>query len=569
MTTLPQARTGGQLIADALIGQGADMAFCVPGESYLEILDGLYDRKKSFDLITCRHEQGAANMAEAYGKLTGRPGVCLVTRGPGACNASIGVHTAYQDSTPMIMIVGQVPRPFLGREAFQEVDYEAMFGPLAKWAYQIKTIEEIPGVIKRAFETTLSGRPGPVVLAVPEDILREKSGVSDATDHRRLRPQPDPADLNALEKALAEAERPIVMVGGGGWTEGAKATLQGFIDRFDLPGCCGFRRHDSFDTLHHNFVGDVGIGPDPALLVRIKESDLLIVIGARLGEMTSQGYSLMSKDESRKKLVHIHADSRELGRVFPPRIGIVSGMTELGEALLYINPLKPPKWGAWREAARADYEANRVGSEHVGGKLDLRACMAILDAALGDKAVITVDAGNYSGWPQRFLSYGGVHGEYRRLLGPTSGAMGYAVPAAVAASAVCPDHTVIGCVGDGSFGMTGQELATAVQFGLKPVIIVFNNGIFGTIRMHQESRHPGRVIATDLGTTDFAAQAHAHGAESFAVEKTEEFAPALERALKANKAALIELRMDPDIITTRTTLKAIREKATAGTKKND
>lgn len=550
-------RTGGKLVADALKSQGVDRIFCVPGESYLEVLDGLYDHRDSIDLVVCRHEHGAANMAEADGKLTGKPGICMVTRGPGACNASIGVHTAFQDSTPMVLIVGQVPRNFLGREAFQEVDYVQMFGPLAKWVRQVEKVEDIPGDIKLAFEAATSGRPGPAVIALPEDILREKTDMENAGPYRTLKAQPDPADINELSALLAKAEKPLVLVGGGGWSDKARADLQFFAERFDLPVCCSFRRHDLMDNAHPNFVGDVGIGPDPALLWRVKVCDLLIVIGARLGEMTSQGYQLLDDETACQKLVHIHNEANELGRVFPPRLGMVSGMDELFDALNAIELPDRPDWSDWRKDARAAYEANRQRPDHLKGELDLWACMQAVDDRLGDDGIVTVDAGNFSGWPQRFLTFGGK----RRLLGPTSGAMGYGVPAAIAAVARYPGRIVIGTTGDGSFGMTGQELASAKQAGLKLVIIVFNNGIYGTIRMHQEGRHPDRVIGTDLGVTNFADQAKAHGCLGLQVTTTDEFDVALNEALAYDGPALIELRINPDIITTRTTLSAITEKA--------
>jgi len=552
-------RTGGRLVVDALRAHGVDTVFCVPGESYLPILDALYDAQDEITVVTCRHEHGAADMAEAYGKLTGRPGVCLVTRGPGACNGSIGVHTAFQDSTPMVMLVGQVQRPHLGREAFQEVDFTQMFGPLAKHAAQVDRPEELPGLIAEAFHLALSFRSGPVVLAMPEDVLEETADAADVKPLEPLRPKPDPGILERLHHVLGDAERPLMIIGGSGWSERARADINAFVAANNLPTCCSFRHHDIIDNRHPNFVGEMGISPPRALVERAKAADLLLAVGTRLGDIVSQGYTLIEPENHGPALVHVHADAEELGRVFEPALAIPSGMAEFAAAVRAMAPVAGERWSAWASEARADYVADRTPPEYEGA-LDLGRVTAELEKLLTAKAVVTVDAGNFSGWPQRFLSYGGG----RRLLGAANGAMGYAVPAAVAAKIADPDRMVVAFVGDGGFGMTGQELATALYYGVTPVILVFNNGMYGTIRMHQERSFPDRSIATRLVNPDFAALARAYGAHGETVERTEQFTPAFERSLASGKAAVIELKTDPEIISTRTTLSAIRQAANKG-----
>ncbi len=547
-------RTGGQLVADALQLHGVDTAFCVPGESYLEILDALYDKRDTIAVITARHENGAANMAEAYGKLTGRVGICMVTRGPGACNAAIGIHTAFQDSTPMILLVGQVARPHLGREAFQEVDYEQMFKPLAKAVWQLESAAAVPDIMARAFQTALSGRPGPVVLAFPEDMLREIDVIDDVPPLPIENAAPSPGNMERLHRIIGDAERPLMLLGGGGWNDAAKADIQAFAEAMDIPVSTSFRRNDLFDNSHPGFAGEVAISPNPALLRRIEQADVLLVVGARLGEMTTQGYTLLDEPKPKQDLVHVHADPNELGRVYTPVLGICSGMANFAAAAAALSPIGNERRRQRRTQAHDDYLQGRVSNPYQGD-LDLGRVMAILEDLLPDDAIVTVDAGNYSGWVQRFLSFGGR----RRLLGPTSGAMGYAVPAVIAAMVAEPGRMAIGCVGDGGFGMTGQEIATAVKHGIAPVILVFNNGMYGTIRMHQERRHPDRVIATDLVNPDYAALARAYGAFGETVKTTEEFAPAFEKALQSGLPALLDLQMDADVITTRTTLSAMKQ----------
>jgi acetolactate synthase I/II/III large subunit len=548
----PRARTGGQMVVDALLAHGVRRVFGVPGESYLPILDALYDRRGQIDLITCRHEHGASMMAEAHAKLDGVPGVCLVTRGPGACNAAIGVHTAFQDSTPMLLLVGQVERPFLGREAFQEVDFRAMFAPLAKYAEQIDQARDLPAAMTRAMWRARSGRPGPVVLAVPEDCLAETIVVSDVPPKAIDGAMPDAGLMERLHRVLGDVQRPMMLIGGGGWTDSARADILAFAEANELPTCCGFRRHDCFDNDHPCFVGELGIGANPALVARVKSADLLLAVGTRMGEATSQGYTLFGTGGP--ELVHVHPDARELGRVFRPALAIAAGVAEFASAAGKLAPVAGRRWRAWTQSARADYLAD-TQPPATGAAVDLGQVMAQLRDLLPSDAIVTVDAGNFSGWPQRFLRFGGA----RRLLGATNGAMGYGVPAAIAAKLRYPQRLVLACVGDGGFGMTGQELATAMQSHAAPIVLVFNNGLYGTIRMHQERCYPERPIGTTLTNPDFCALAASFGAHGERVVRTEEFAPAFERARRAGRAAVIELLIDPDLISTRTTLSRLRQ----------
>jgi len=548
--------SGGQLVVAALRAHRVDMAFSVAGESYLEVLDALFDAPE-IRLVTCRQEGGAAFMAEAYGKLTGRPGVLLVTRGPGACNASIGIHTAFQDSTPMVVLVGQVARHQIDREAFQEVDFRKMFTPLAKWVAQIDMAERVPELINQAFQVATSGRPGPVVLALPEDMLRDRQTAAIVGPYRAVRAHPGAADLAELRRLLAAAERPIMLVGGSGWDDDACRDIASFAEANNLPVCCSFRRQDIVDNRLSCFVGDLGTGASPALVARVKEADVLLAVGARIGEITSQSYSLLGIPDPGKVLIHVHAAAEELGRVFRPSLAIQSGMPEFSAPAAALAPVPAPRWSRWREAARSEYEAGLTAP--AGGTLDLGKVMGWLRGRLPDDAIVTSDAGNFSGWPNRFLQYR----RPGRQLGPTSGAMGYGVPAAVAAKLVHPDRLVVGFCGDGGFMMTGQELATSMLEGVGPIVLVFNNAMYGTIRMHQERRFPGRVVGTALKNPDFLGLARAYGALGASVTRTEEFAPAFEEAAACNGSAIIELKMDPEMITTRTTLSEIRRQAEA------
>jgi acetolactate synthase-1/2/3 large subunit len=551
--------SGGQLVVGALRAHRVGMAFSVAGESYLEVLDALFDAPE-IRLVTCRQEGGAAFMAEAYGKLTGKSGVLLVTRGPGACNASIGIHTAFQDSTPMVVLVGQVARHQIDREAFQEVDFRKMFAPLAKWVAQIDMAERIPELINQAFQVATSGRPGPVVLALPEDMLRDHSAAAVVGPYRAVHAHPGVADLAELHRLLAAAERPIMLVGGGGWDDRACHDITRFAEANQLPVCCSFRRQDIVDNRSPSFVGDLGTGASAALVARIKEADFLLAVGARIGEITSQSYSLLGIPDPGKVLVHVHTGAEELGRVFRPSLPIQSGMSEFAAAAAALPPVPAPRWSDWRAAVRSEYEAGLVPAPTAAGAaLDLGKVMTWLRDRLPGNAIVTSDAGNFSGWPNRFLQYR----RPGRQLGPTSGAMGYGVPAAVAAKLVHPDRLVVGFCGDGGFMMTGQELATSMLEGVGPIILVFNNAMYGTIRMHQERRFPGRVVGTALKNPDFVGLARAYGVFGASVSRTEEFAPAFEEAAARKEAAIIELKMDPEVITTRTTLSEIRREAEA------
>ncbi len=557
MATNLAPQSGGQLVVAALRAHQVEMAFSVAGESYLEILDALYDAPE-IRLVTCRQEGGAAFMAEAYGKLTGKPGVLLVTRGPGACNAAIGIHTAFQDSTPMVVLVGQVARHQIDREAFQEVDFRRMFAPLAKWVAQIDLAERVPELVNQAFQVATSGRPGPVVLAVPEDMLRDRAAAPVAGPYRPVHAHPGAADLAELRRLLAAAVRPIMLVGGGGWTDLACHDIGKFAEANDLPACCSFRRQDILDNRSASYAGDLGTGAAPALVARVKEADLLLAVGARIGEITSQSYSLLGIPDPGKTLIHIHPSAEELGRVFRPTLAIQSGVAEFAAAAAALEPVSAASRPGWRAAVRAEYEAGLLPSPATaGGALDLGHIMGWLRQRLPDDAIVTSDAGNFSGWPNRFLQYR----RPGRQLGPTSGAMGYGVPAAVAAKLVHPGRLVVGFCGDGGFLMTGQELATSLAQGVGPIILLFNNAMYGTIRMHQERRFPGRVVGTALANPDFAALARAYGAFAARVERTEDFAPAFEEAAAGTRAAVIELAIDPEIITTRTTLSALRHQA--------
>jgi acetolactate synthase-1/2/3 large subunit len=556
MPARPSPRTGGQILVDALKIHGVDLGFCVPGESYLAVLDALYDARNQIRLITCRQEGGAANMAEAYGKLTGRPGICFVTRGPGATNASIGVHTAMQDSTPMILFIGQVASDQVEREAFQEVDYRRMFGPLCKWVAQIDEAARIPELVSQAFHRAVAGRPGPVVIALPEDMLTSIAEVEDAGPYKAAQASPGAADLATLRDMLAKAKRPFVILGGGGWNAQAVEDIRAFAEASDLPVGCGFRRQSLFDNTHPNYAGDVGIGIGPKLAERVKSADLLLVVGARLGEMTTSGYTLIGLPVPKQPLIHVHPGAEELGRVYQATLPINAGMPTFAAAVRALAPVDSSAWRDWTKAAHADYLAN-LQHPQIAGKLQMGDIMAWLRAHLPADAIITNGAGNYTTWAHRFYQYR----RFRTQLGPTSGAMGYGMPAAVAAKAVHPDRTVVCFAGDGCFLMNGQELATAVQYGLNLIVLVINNGMYGTIRMHQEREYPERVIGTDLANPDFVALARAYGAHGELVETTEQFAPAFERALKAGKPALLELRLDPEAITPRASLSQIRENA--------
>jgi acetolactate synthase-1/2/3 large subunit len=546
------ARTGGQLLVDALLVQGASHAFCVPGESYLPILDALYDVPDRIRLITCRQEGGAANMAEAFGKLTGRPGICFVTRGPGATNASIGVHTAFQDSTPMILFIGQAEQAMLDREAFQEVDFRAMFAPLAKWSAEIREARRIPEYVARAFQVATSGRPGPVVLSLPEDVLWASADAPAARPAKAIEPSPSAEAMARLQGLLEAAERPFVVLGGPGWNDAAIADMRAAAERLDLPVCTSFRAKDRLDNTHLNYCGDLGIGADPSLVSCIDASDLLLVVGARLGEMTTGGYTRLSAPVPKQTLVHVHPGADELNRVYQATLPILSGVGPFVRALRDIEA-SAGRWTAWREAARTAFEA-WAKPVAAPGEVNPSEVFAWLSRRLPSDAILANGAGNYAAWLHRFYLYRG----YPTLLGPTSGAMGYGVPAAIAAKILYPERMAIACAGDGCFLMNGQELATAVQYNAAIVVLVFDNAMYGTIRMHQEREYPGRVSATDLHNPDFAALAQSYGALGLRVTRTSEFAPAFEEASQAGRPALIHIKVDPEAISPTTTLSKLR-----------
>ena len=564
MTAPACSRLGGHVLVEALIAQGVTTAFGVPGESYLAVLDGFHEHRDRIRFIACRQEGGAAFMAEAQGKLTGRPGICFVTRGPGATNASIGLHTAFQDSTPMILFIGQVASDQRDREAFQELDYRQMFGPgtlgFAKWVGEVHDPARLPEYVARAFRTAMQGRPGPVVLVLPEDML---SSLTDAAVLPRVDPAlawPAPGALRDLRTLLLAARQPFVIVGGSGWDAGAVAAMQRFAEAWQLPVGCAFRFQDLFDNAHPNYAGDVGIGINPKLAARIKEADLILAIGPRLGEMTTGGYTLLQAPRPTQKLVHIHAGAEELGRVYAADLMLQSAMACAAKALEGLSPPPELPWGAWTAQAHADYEASR---EPVPvAPMDMAEVVKTIQRLAPADSVLTNGAGNYSGWLHRFYRYPGLQHGGRTQLAPTSGAMGYGVPAAIAASLLYPARTVINIAGDGDFLMTGQELATATGYRAgrgegKLIVIVVDNGTYGTIRMHQERDYPGRVSGSDLFNPDFCALALAYGWRAGLITATAEFEPAFTAALAADRPTLIHLKLDADISTSRTTLTAI------------
>jgi acetolactate synthase-1/2/3 large subunit len=549
-------RKGGQLIVDQLVVHGVDVAFGVPGESYLAVLDALHDAPIRF--VSCRHEVGAANMADAYGKLTGRPGLCMVTRGPGATHAAGGIHTAYQDSTPLILLIGQVGREMMEREAFQEIDYRQMFGPMAKWVAQIDSAERIPELVSRAFHVATSGRPGPVVLALPEDMLVDESSADDAAPYAVTRVHPAGVDVEAARTLLADAERPLVIVGGAPWSAEANEGLTAWCVASGVPVASGWRCQDYVDNTADAYLGHLGLGPDPRLAERVRCADVLLVIGDRLSEITTSGYTLLDVPNPSQALIHVSADANELGRVYAPVLGIAASPDAFALSLAATAALDSAPRRAETRQGRKDYLANLVHTP-APGDLDMGEVMATLRYRLPADAILTNGAGNFTVWAHRFYEFR----QYRTQLAPTSGAMGYGVPAAIAAKILDPERIVVCIAGDGDFLMTGQELATAVQEDAAVVILVVNNGMYGTIRMHQERHYPGRVSGTDLVNPDFAALARAFGAHGTVVERTADFAAALEEALVCGRPAVIELRVDPEALTPRQSLSEIREAARA------
>jgi acetolactate synthase-1/2/3 large subunit len=558
------ARLAGHALVEALIEQGVDTCFGVPGESYLAALDGFHEYRDRIRFVACRQEGGAAFMAEAQGKLSGRPGICFVTRGPGASNASIGLHTAFQDSTPMILFVGQVASDQRDREAFQEIDYRQMFGPgtlgLAKWVAEVQTADRLPEYVARAFHTALQGRPGPVVLALPEDMLTAATAAPVLPRVTAAQAWPAPGPLRELRSLLIQAQRPILIAGGGGWTGGSAAALQRFAENWQLPVACGWRFQDTFDNGHRLYAGDVGIGINPALAQRIRESDLVLAIGVRLGEMTTSGYTLVQAPRPQQKLVHLHAGAEELGRVYAADLMLQCSTALAGKALETLAAPNDVPWTAWAAAAHEDYLRNHEAP--AVEPMDLAVVMKTLQRLAPATAVYTNGAGNFAGWLHRFVRYRGLQHVGRTQLACTSGAMGYGLPAAVAASLLQPERTVINVSGDGDFLMNGQELATATGYGARRLIsIVVDNGSYGTIRMHQEREYPGRTSGSDLFNPDFAALARAFGWRGERVEHTAGFESAFAQALAAAQPSLIHLKLPTDVITSRTTLTLIRQAA--------
>ncbi|WP_019574953.1 thiamine pyrophosphate-binding protein [Curvibacter lanceolatus] len=567
---MAEQQSAGHLLVECLIAQGVDTAFGVPGESYLAVLDGFHRYRDQIRFITCRQEGGAAFMAEAAGKLTGRPGVCLVTRGPGATNASIGVHTAFQDSTPMVLLVGDVGSDFRDREAFQEIDFQSFFGPstkgMAKRVERIDDARRIPEYIARAFATAMNGRPGPVVLVLPEDMLTQTVSATPLPRVDAVQAWSDPGSLRDLRSLLMQAQRPFVIAGGGGWTPQAAQALQRFAENWQLPVGNAFRFQDTFDNHHPLYAGDVGIGINPRLAARIREADLVIAIGPRLGEMTTGGYTLLEAPRPRQKLVHIHASAEELNRVYQADLVINASMNAAARSLEVLSAPVSLPWADWAAAAHADYQANLQPQALPGldtaqpGVIDMPAVVALLQKHLPADAVLTNGAGNFASWVHRYFRHFGLARGHKTQLAPTVGAMGYGVPAGIAAN-LLTGRVAFTIAGDGDFLMNGQELATAAQHGGKSIIVLLNNGMYGTIRMHQEREYPSHVSGSALANPDFCALARAYGYAAEQVSRTEDFEAALLRALASERGTVIEIPLSPEVITTRSTLSAIREAA--------
>ena len=556
MTDALKSRTGGQILVDQLVAQGVANVYCVPGESYLAALDALYD--SGVEVTICRQEAGAAMMAGTVGRITGRPGICFVTRGPGATNAAHGIHIAEHDQSPMILFVGQVERSMRGRGAFQEMDYRAVFGSFTKWTVEIESAAEIPEVVQRAYHYAMQGKPGPVVVSLPEDVLTEMAEVVDAPRAEAVPIWPGLTQMAELQKRLWAAQRPLVVVGGPGWTEKATASVMRFAERFDLPVAAQFRRASALDGEHPNYCGEIGLSINPKLRARAEAADLVLLIGGRMSEAASQSYTLFDIPKPRQALVHVHADPMEIGRNYAPVLGIVATSPAFASALEAVQPPTSIPWSAATREARADYLAFSEQAPKVPGAVQPAEIMFALRRRVPD-AIFTTGAGNFAIWVNRFLRFR----TFEQQLGPTGGSMGYGLPAAIAAKQMFRDRVVVAFAGDGDFMMNGQEFATAVQYGLAVVVIIMDNGQYGTIRMHQEREYPGRVVGTALRNPDFAAYARAFGGHGETVLTTEEFEPAFERALAAKAPAILHVKVDPDAITPTTTLTAIREAALA------
>lgn len=548
-----EPRLGGHILADQLVIQGADTAFCVPGESYLTLLDGLYHHQNSIRVVHSRHEGAAANMADAYGKMTGKPGICMVTRGPGATNASIGVHTAFQDSTPMIVLIGQIGRSMTDREAFQEIDYRRMFGEMSKWVAQIDQVERIPEYISRAFHVAQSGRPGPVVLALPEDMLSSMVTVADAKKSYPVEAAPTPEAMEELRDRLSKAKKPLLIVGGPTWNKQAVEDVTAFVEANNLPVACAFRYQDRFNNTHPNYVGDIGIGINPKLATRVKESDLLIIAGPRMGEMTTGGYSMLNIPETDQDLIHIMPGAEELGRVYNPDLGINSSLRQFCKMARELAPVDNSAWASEAAIGNADY-LERIKPTDAPGDVNMSEIVSWLSNRMPEDGVVTHGAGNYSVWVTRFFQ----HRTYPTQIAPTNGAMGYSVPAAIGAKITDPNRMVVSFNGDGCFMMLGQEMITAKQFNAPVIFIVVNNGMLGTIRMHQEREFPNNVMSTELMNPDFVQLAESYGAQGERVTRTEDFEAAFERAVNCGRSALIELVVDEQALTPAQTLDQVR-----------
>ena len=573
MTHSTDSLIAGHLLVQCLIEQGVTHAFGVPGESYLAVLDGFHRYRDQIRFIINRQEGGAAFMAEAHGKLSGRPGVCFVTRGPGATNASIGVHTAFQDSTPMVLFVGDVASDTRDREAFQEVDFLSFFGPSTKgFAKRVERIDDarrIPEYVARAFATAMNGRPGPVVLVLPEDMLTQllplapDSGLAPQALPRvtAVEAWSDPGSLQTLRQVLMQAQRPLVIAGGSGWTVQAAQALQRFAENWKLPVGNAFRRQDTFDNHHPQYAGDVGIGINPRLAARVRDADLILAIGPRLGEMTSGGYTLIEAPRPRQKLVHLHASAEELNRVYQADLAINVSMGAAARSLEVLSAPGTLAWEAWTQACHDDYLANLV-PQIPRGDVDMPAIVASLQRHLPIDTVLTNGAGNFASWVHRYYRHHGLAKGVRTQLAPTNGAMGYGVPAGIAA-AITTGRLAFTIAGDGDFLMNGQELATAVQYGAKTIIVLLNNGMFGTIRMHQEREYPQHVSGSELSNPDFAALARAYGYAGVRIRRTAEFEPELLAALARSEGTLIEVMLDQEVISVRSTLSAITQAALA------
>jgi acetolactate synthase-1/2/3 large subunit len=549
------SRTAAEVLVAQLRINAVRHVFCVPGESYLAVLDAFHDT--DLDVTVCRQEGGAAMMAEAVGKATGRPGICFVTRGPGATNASPGIHIASQDSTPLILFVGQVARGMRGREAFQELDYRAVFGSMTKWATEIDDPARIPEIVSRAFHTAANGRPGPVVIGLPEDVLTERVAVEDAPPYTAIDTAPGAAELAKFAQLLGVARAPMFILGGSRWSQAASGSVARFAQKHQLPVCTTFRRLHLFDALHPNYAGDLGIGPNPKLLERIKSSDLVVLIGGRMGELPSQSYTLFDIPRPQMTFVHVHPGAEELGRVYSAHLPIHASPTAFAAALDHLD--LAGAHGGQAQAAHADYLAWTETPTEQPGAVNLGAIMVWLRENLPADALICNGAGNYAAWIHRFFRFR----RFGQHVAPTSGSMGYGVPAAVAMKRLYPERPVVCVAGDGDFLMNGQEFATAVQYGLPIVVVIADNGIYGTIRMHQEREYPGRVVATDLRNPDFAAYARAFGGFGVTVERTADFPAAFHEAQASGKPAIIHLAIDPEAITPMTTLAKIRAKSLA------